>query len=67
MLTIEIPGNNNPRLILQVIDVYGKVLSESIIETSTYNLDLGGLSKGVYVIKVLKENQELLINKILKI
>lgn len=67
MLTIQIPGNNNQRLIFQVLDVYGKVLSESIIETSTYNLDLGGLSKGVYVIKVLKENQELLINKILKI
>jgi hypothetical protein len=67
MLTIEIPGNNNHRLILQISDVYGKVLFESIIETSTFNMDLGGLSKGLYVIKVLKENQELLINKILKI
>jgi hypothetical protein len=67
ILTIQIPGNKNQRPLLQVSDVYGKVLSESKIETGTFNMDIGGLSQGVYVIKVLQENQELLIKKILKI
>ncbi len=65
-LYVQLPPGNGQNVTVLVSDVCGKTLSESSLSGNLNKIGLGRLDKGIYFIKVLKENKLLLNKKILK-
>lgn len=62
-LTIDINGKTTGKASIYLIDVTGKVISNTAVTTNKVKIDMSSLSSGIYTVKYIDDEQ----NKVLKV
>jgi hypothetical protein len=57
----------NQNLLATVMNIDGKVMSESVINADNFSIDISALPSGIYTVKVKDNNQILFVTKFIKI
>jgi hypothetical protein len=65
-ISIEMPNNKFSKLKTDVFDLNGKLLYSDITEDKTVKLNHSNLKHGVYIIKIIVDNQKLFTHKFIK-
>lgn len=64
-LQVQIPGNKS-KAEIRVVDLYGRTVVQQNTSLVTTRINIGGLPAGVYMVRVVRDGQEIYNTKIVK-
>ncbi len=65
-LEISLSGGQNFPVQIMLLDLYGRVVTTCVLQTGSASLDCSGLVRGIYLVKVIIQGQDVITQKIAK-